>query len=187
MADPKTLQHPARTHAGSHGGTTPAPLNSARPEPAQEPYAPSLAGGLMEAQERAPEPEAAQLVSEEISTPLAYLDPYTGQEKACALHSRIMNADERAACDRFAASLAGGAVWVSLPWEAQQRFRGLATCRFQLRDMPSWLSVALARDEVLLLAVYSWLAEHDATFFRPNLGASASAAGRPRVVLGAQT
>ncbi len=180
MPEPKQLQRPARTQAGQH----PAQDTSPRPEPTQAPHVPSLAAGLMEAQEAPPEDEAAHLVSEEISEVLTYTDP-KGRTLRCTLHSKIMNADERAAADRFAGTLAGGVPWAHLPSAAQSRFAALARCRYQLRDMPKWLSSALAEDELLLFTVYHWLAEHDATFFRPNLGASQGEAARPRVVLGA--
>lgn len=180
MPEPRQLQHPARTQAGSH----PAQSTSPRPEPTPAPHVPSLTSGLMEAQEASPEDEAARLVSEEISEALTYTDP-KGQSFRCTLHSKIMNADERAAADRFAGTLAGGVPWANLPTGAQHRFAALARCRYQLRDMPKWLSVALAEDEVLLFTVYHWLAEHDSTFFRPNLGASQGEAIKPRVVLGA--
>lgn len=179
MPEPKQLQRPARTQAGQHAAQSP------RPEPAQPAHVPSLASGLMEAQEAPPEDEAAHLVAEEISTPLLYVDPRTNAEHRCTLHSKIMNADERAAADRFAGTLAGGVPWANLPSGAQMRFAAMARCRYQLRDMPKWLSSALAEDELLLLTVYHWLAEHDATFFRPNLGAGQGSASRPRVVLGA--
>lgn len=146
-------------------------------EPAQE-------GGYFGQLRGEAAPAQAALTPRTLTTPIEYTDP-EGSTHRASLVSRIMTAQEMDQVARLRARLAGGLPWVSFSYFDQQRMEALALCAVQLREPPEWLERWLAVDAVLLLTVYKWLAEHDSTFFRSNLGASQGQEAQPRVVLGA--
>jgi len=97
--------------------------------------------------------------------------------------SRIMSAEDRVKFARTQALFAGAIPWASYPPSEQGRFRALATIQVQLHDAPDWLVPAVTEDDDLLYTLANLCEEHEASYFRRDVGQSEGDSGKNRLVL----
>ena len=131
-----------------------------------------------------PQPKKKEPVPREVTFPVTWEHPFTGQVYNTVLTSVVMDGDELGYAAVTAAQLSGGVPWESLHPDSRLRFTALGTVQWQIRKPPEWFMTAASIDFRLLVLVYNRCCEHTRGCFRDDAGEGPGAQGQRRLVVG---